>query len=73
VNPIASAGQALLTASNRFDAAASQLANPVTGLASDTGAQAAVDLTDARNQFGATASTLKVADRMFKSLLDILA
>jgi len=57
----------------RFERASQRLMESVSGLSGDDPAQAAVDQIQAKAQFTAGVRTLRVADEMTATLLDIIA
>jgi flagellar basal body rod protein FlgC len=68
---IAASGAA--AAANRFSTAASNLVRATTSDAPSDTAQPIVDMIESRAAFTANLAVLKAADKMSKSLLDIVA
>jgi hypothetical protein len=72
MNPI-SAIAGISNATARFERASQKLLESVSGLSDDDPAQAIVEQLQARTQLKASVQTLRVADEMTASLLDIIA
>jgi hypothetical protein len=70
MNAIAIASAGMLSAATQFDAASARVVQAVNGGSEDP-ATPIVDQISSLNQFRASASTLKTANAMFKTLLDI--
>ena len=70
MDPIATARYGLLAASNRFDAAATKIAQGGAGDAGDL-AEGLVGLTEAKTAFKANAMVIRFAEDMWDSLLDL--
>lgn len=70
MNAIAIASAGMLSAASRFDAASTRVVKAMDGGSEDP-ATPIVDQISSQQQFQASASTLKTANAMFKTLLDI--
>jgi hypothetical protein len=71
MNPIATAAAGMTSAFGRFDSAATNLSQSVTGQSTSDPATAAADEISAKQQVLASTATFHVADQMLKALLDI--
>ncbi|MEP6829825.1 MAG: hypothetical protein ABI963_05770 [Rhizomicrobium sp.] len=71
--PMSIAASGVTAAANRFSTAASNLVRATSSDAPSDTAQPIVDMIESRTAFTATLAVLKAADKMSKSLLDIVA
>ena len=72
MNPI-SAIAGISNATYRFERASQRLLESTSGVSNDDPAEAIVDMVQAKTQFRANIATLRAADDMTATLLDILA
>jgi flagellar basal body rod protein FlgG len=72
MDAISAATAGMRSAISSFDTASANVTNAFSGASNADPATAIVDQTMAGVQFRASAATLKVADDMYKSLLDIM-
>ena len=71
MNALSIAAVGLVQASDRFDHASRDLVLATSGASDADPAKAIVDQAQAKTEFSASVGVLRVADEMFKSLLDI--
>lgn len=72
MNPISAASAGMISAASRFDQASLNVVQATAPNAQTDPATAIVGQISAKTQFEASAKTLKVADQMFQSTLNIL-
>ena len=73
MNPIATAQYGLFAAAHRFEASAQRTAQMSDPAADVDYAHEAVERITARHEFSANLAVIRTADRMFDSLLDVVA
>ncbi|HEY3696744.1 flagellar basal body rod C-terminal domain-containing protein [Phenylobacterium sp.] len=72
MDPIAAARYGMMVAAKRFEGAADRIAGTDGASATDD-TQAVTDMVQAKHQYVAQVQTLKVADEMWRALIDLQA
>ena len=72
MDPIATARYGMMVASKRFEGAADRVAQSG-GASANDGVEAVGDMVEAKHQYVAQVRTLRVADEMWRALMDVQA